>query len=124
MIRWHGTRHRLHYSCRFDRRGRVVDGRFYYYPERARQLTRISLPAPGQPAEKTWQVTDVASNDVLYVHSQALLASPRIGNLPHNAKGVRVYGCEWSDVDQGTWCEVEYNGLRGFAARMYLKEDS
>lgn len=127
-VRWNGTSHRFHYTCQFSRRGRVVDGLLHYYPERARFLGLGSLFTSNQdrtPVEQSaWKVVDVADNDVLYVHSQALLASPRIGSLPPNATGVKVYGCAWSDVDKGTWCEVEYQGLRGFAAQIYLSRDS
>jgi hypothetical protein len=59
---------------------------------------------------------------VLYVHSRASLASRRIGSLPHNARGVRNLGCQWSEHDHGTWCEIEWQGLRGFAAQQYLAE--
>lgn len=122
-IRWSSTDHMMHFTCHFDRRGRVVDGQFYYYPaEPAAYHQDYADGNAGGP--DNWRVSGVANNDVLYVHRRASLASPRIGSLPHNARGVRNYGCRWSDHDKGTWCEIEYQGLRGFAAQLYLNEDS
>lgn len=122
-IRWSSTDHMMHFTCHFDRRGRVVDGQFYYYPaEPAAYHQDYADGNAGGP--DNWRVSGVANNDVLYVHRRASLASPRIGSLPHNARGVRNFGCRWSDHDKGTWCEIEYQGLRGFAAQLYLNEDS
>ncbi len=122
-IRWYNTDHMMHYTCHFDRRGQVVDGQFYYYPaEQAAYGQDYADGNAGGP--DNWRVSGVAVNDVLYVHRTASLASPRIGSLPHNARGVRSLGCQWSEHDHGTWCEIEWQGLRGFAAQRYLQEDS
>jgi hypothetical protein len=122
-IRWFNTDHMMHFTCQFDRRGRLVDGQFYYYPaEPAAYTPDYADGNAGGP--DGWRVTGVANNDVLYVHSRASLASRRVGSLPHNARGVRNLGCQWSEHDHGTWCEVEWQGLRGFAAQRYLAEDS
>lgn len=122
-IRWYDGNHLIHFTCHFDRRGRVVDGQFYYYPAQpAAYKPDYADGNAGGP--DNWRVVDVASNDVLYVHARNSLASRRIGSLPHNARGVRNYGCRWSDIDKGTWCEIEYEGLRGFAAQRYFREDS
>ena len=122
-VRWDDSDHLIHFTCHFDRRGRVVDGQFYYYP--AQPAVYRSDYADGMSGgPDNWRVIDVASNDVLWVHRRASLASPRIGSLPHNARGVRNFGCQWSNIDKGTWCEIEYRGLRGFAAQRYLSEDS
>ncbi|MGB7205314.1 MAG: hypothetical protein WBD37_07565, partial [Anderseniella sp.] len=117
------TDHMMHYTCHFDRRGQIVDGQFYYYPaEPAAYSQNYADGNAGGP--DNWRVSGVANNDVLYVHRSANLASPRIGSLPHNARGVRNYGCQWSDHDKGTWCEIEWQGLRGFVAQLYLSEDN
>ena len=122
-IRWYDTDHMMHYTCHFDRRGQIVDGQFYYYPaEPAAYGQDYADGNAGGP--DNWRVSGVAANDVLYVHRSASLASARIGSLPHNARGVRNYGCQWSDHDKGSWCEIEWQGLRGFAAQRYLAEDS
>jgi len=122
-IRWSDSDHIIHFTCHFDRRGRVVDGQFYYYPAQPAAYTPDYADGnAGGP--DNWRVVDVAANDVLYVHARGSLASRRIGRLPHNARGVRNYGCRWSNIDKGTWCEIEYRGLRGYAAQMYLAEDS
>jgi len=122
-VRWNDGDHLVHFTCHFDRRGRVVDGQFYYYPAQPAAYTPDYADGnAGGP--DNWRVTDVASDDVLYVHARPSLGSPRIGSLPHNAREVRNRGCQWSDHDKGTWCAVEYEGLRGFAAQRYLREDS
>ncbi len=122
-IRWFNTDHLVHYSCQFDRRGRVIDGQFFYYPAHPTGYrTDYADGFAGGP--DNWRVEGVSENDVLYVHRRASLSSRRIGNLPHDARQLRNLGCQWSDSDKGTWCEIEYHGLRGFAAQLYLREDS
>ena len=122
-IRWFNTDHMMHFTCHFDRRGQLVDGQFYYYPaEPAAYGQDYADGNAGGP--DNWRVSGVANNDVLYVHRSPNLASPRIGSLPHNARGLRSFGCQWSEHDHGTWCEIEWQGLRGFAAQRYLAEDS
>ncbi len=122
-VRWSDGEHLVHFTCHFDRRGRVVDGQFYYYPAQPAAYTPDYADGnTGGP--DNWRVVDVAVNDVLYVHARDSLASRRIGSLPHNARSVRNYGCRWSNIDKGTWCEIEYRGTRGYAAQMYLAEDN
>ena len=105
-IRWANTDHLMHFTCQFDRRGQIVDGSFYYYPAEPAAYTQDYADGnAGGP--DALRVTGVASNDVLYVHARPNLASQRIGSLPHNARGVRNLGCQWSEHDHGTWCEIE-----------------
>ncbi len=122
-IRWSNTDHMMHYTCEFDRRGRLVDGSFYYYPAQpAAYSPDYADGNAGGP--DSLRVTGVAGNDTLYVHQRPALSSPRVGSLPSNARGISSRGCQWSEHDHGTWCEVEFDGIRGFAAQRYLAEDN
>jgi len=48
-------------------------------------------------------VKDVASDDKLFVHTQATHRSQKIGGLPNNAK-VAVQSCQM--VGRSTWCKI------------------
>ena len=123
VLRWHGTQHSLHFSCHFNRRGRITDGRYDYYPaQRAAYEPEYADGFTGGP--DAYRVTGVAADDVLYVHAGPLAVSRRIGSLPYNARGVRNLGCKWDDMAKATLCQIEYRGLKGWAAQAYLSEDS
>lgn len=84
-----------------------------------------------------WDVTGVRGNDALNLHTQSNARSPTIAAIPHDAKGLRAFGCigtptfaEWSRMSpeervrasRARWCQVEYNGKRGWVAGRFLKE--
>lgn len=86
-----------------------------------------------------WRVTGVAPNDVLMVHREASARSPIIGKLAHDSTGLRNLGCtgfpsfaEWQKMTprererraRARWCRVESNGLTGWVAGRFLREDA
>jgi hypothetical protein len=85
-----------------------------------------------------WAVTGVASNDALNLRVAPNADSRRIARIAFNARGLRNLGCanhvtfeQWKRMTQaqkdraarGRWCQVEYNGMRGWVAGRFLKED-
>jgi uncharacterized protein YgiM (DUF1202 family) len=100
-----------------------------------------AAPAGAQPAgdgPEAWAVTGVRSDDSLNLRVAPNADSKRIAKIPHNARGLRNLGCpnhvtfeQWKRMTQGQrdfaarsrWCEVEYNGMKGWVASRYLKED-
>jgi uncharacterized protein YraI len=86
----------------------------------------------------TWAVTDVRSDDTLNLRVGPNADSKRIAKIPHNARGLKNYGCpnhvtfeQWKRMSKvqkdraarSRWCEVEYKGMKGWVAGRFLKED-
>jgi hypothetical protein len=100
-----------------------------------------ATPAPAQTAvdgPEFWAVTGVASWDSLNLRIAPDADSRRIARIPHNARGLKNLGCpshvtfeQWKRMTQAQkdraarsrWCEVEYNGKRGWVAGRFLKDD-
>jgi hypothetical protein len=98
------------------------------------------LPARAQTAggPQFWAVTGVESWDALNLRVAPNADSRRIARIPYNARGLKNFGCpshvtfeQWKRMTQAQkdnaarsrWCEVEYNGKRGWVAGRFLKED-
>ena len=86
-----------------------------------------------------YAVTGVASDDVLNLRAGPSVSSETIGQIPHDAHGLRSLGCvglssygEWvkmTEVQRQTsrkqhWCKVEYRSVEGWVAARFLQEDS
>ncbi|MEZ5581920.1 MAG: SH3 domain-containing protein [Candidatus Competibacteraceae bacterium] len=86
-----------------------------------------------------WEVRDVAEGDVLNIRTAADWRSPKIGEIPHDGRCVRNHGCvggltfeEFSTLSTAEqqrilkkrprWCEIDYQGVRGWVAGRYLRE--
>lgn len=100
-----------------------------------------AAPALAQAAADgpdTWAVTGVDSDDALNLRVAPNADSKRIGKIPFNARGLKNLGCpnhvtfdQWKRMTQAQkdfaararWCEVEYNGTKGWVAGRFLKED-
>ena len=104
-------------------------------------LALLAVPlARAQTADgpQFWAVTGVASWDALNLRVAPNADSRRIARIPYNARGLKNFGCpnhvtfeQWKRMTQAQkdraagsrWCEVEYNGKRGWVAGRFLKED-
>lgn len=101
-------------------------------------------PAPAQTkvddtdGPDFWAVTGVASWDALNLRAAPDADSKRIARIPYNARRLKNLGCpnfvtfeQWKRMTPGQkdgaarsrWCQVEYNGLKGWVAGRFLKED-
>lgn len=84
-------------------------------------------------------VTDVAVNGVLNLRDGPSARAGNIGQIPHDARGLRNLGChgmpsigEWErmterqrqDSRKHYWCKVGYEGVEGWVAGRFLREDS
>lgn len=104
-------------------------------------LTSASGHLFGQSAEGPdfWAVTGVRSNDSLNLRMAPNADSEAIARIPHNARRLKNYGCpndvtfeQWKRMtkyqrDQAArsrWCQVEYEGRKGWVAGRFLREDS
>jgi hypothetical protein len=97
------------------------------------------LAVAQEPGPDFWAVTGVAPNDVLNLRVAPDGDSKAIGRIPYNARGVRNFGCpnavtfdQWLGMTQAQrdkaqrrprWCQVEYNGVKGWVNGRFLKED-
>jgi hypothetical protein len=103
----------------------------------------VGAPAlvSGQDAEEGpdfWAVTGVRSNDKLNMRMAPSSESEAILRIPHNARGLKNYGCpnevtfeQWKGMTKSQrdraarsrWCQVEYQGRKGWVAGRFLRED-
>jgi hypothetical protein len=104
-------------------------------------LTLLTVPAPAQAQADEpdfWAVTGVRSDDALNLRAAPDGDSRRIARIPHNARGLKNYGCpntvsfeQWKRMTdaqrdkaaQSRWCQVGFNGKKGWVAGRFLKED-
>jgi hypothetical protein len=85
-----------------------------------------------------YAVVDVAVNDTLSLHAGPSIDSEKIGEIAHDARGLRNLGCrglpsftEWqgmTDAERETsrlnsWCKVRYLGIDGWVPGRFLRED-
>jgi hypothetical protein len=104
-------------------------------------LTGVPALAFGQDAggPDYWAVTGVRSNDALNMRVAPDADSEAILRIPHNARGLKNYGCpnhvtfeQWKRMTPAQrdraarrrWCQVEYKGRKGWVAGWFLREDS
>jgi hypothetical protein len=102
-------------------------------------LVAVCAPAPtAAEGPDQWAVTGVPSYDTLNLRVAPSAESKRIARIPHNARGLKNHGCpnhvtfeQWKRMTQyqkdnaarSRWCQVEYNGLKGWVAGRFLRED-
>jgi hypothetical protein len=86
-----------------------------------------------------YAVTGVAADDVLNIRAEPSARSEKLGEIPHDARGLENLGClglpsfvEWQAMTgqqrqasrKDYWCRVKYQELAGWVAGRYLREDS
>lgn len=86
-----------------------------------------------------WAVTGVGGRDALNMRVAPDGDSDVILRIPHNAHGLKNHGCpnhvsfeQWKGMTKGQrdkaarsrWCQVEYNGRKGWVAGRFLREDT
>ena len=86
-----------------------------------------------------WAVTGVHANDALNMRIAPSADSEAILRIPHNARGLKNYGCpndvtfeQWKRMTKAQrdfaarsrWCQVEYQGRKGWVAGRFLREDA
>jgi uncharacterized protein YraI len=76
-------------------------------------------PAPA--AARYVKVTNLPPGGVVWMRSGPGHFFKRIGFLPHGARHVRAYQCK--QLATGAWCQVRYQGTRGWASQRYLAKD-
>jgi uncharacterized protein YgiM (DUF1202 family) len=84
-------------------------------------------------------VTDVAADDVLNLRAGPSAQAKKIGQIPYDARRLRNLGCqalpsigEWERMTEQQrrksrkhyWCKVGYQGVEGWVAGRFLREDS
>jgi hypothetical protein len=101
-------------------------------------LAQTTATRAASDAPSYWAVTGVRSDDALNLRVAPNAEAKRIAQIPHNARGLRNYGCpshvtfeQWKRMTKAQkdraarsrWCEVEYRGMKGWVAGRFLKED-
>jgi hypothetical protein len=90
------------------------------------------------PDPEFWAVSGVRPDDALNLRVAPDADSRRVARIPFNARGIRNHGCpnhvtfeQWKGMTEvqkdravrARWCEVEYNGKKGWVAGRFLRED-
>lgn len=76
---------------------------------------------PAAAAERYVKVAHVARGHVLWLRSGPGRHFKRIGFLPYGARHIRAYTCK--ALATGSWCQVRYRGIRGWASKRFLVKD-
>jgi hypothetical protein len=86
-----------------------------------------------------WAVTGVGRNDVLHLRDVPSADSKSLASIPFNARGLKNFGCrrgelpfdQWARMSEAQrraantkWCRVEFQGIEGWVAGRYLREDT
>lgn len=88
-----------------------------------------------------WQVHGVASGDVLNMRREANWQSEKVGEIPPDGQCIKNLKCvggltfdEFTNLSKAEkekikkerprWCYIEYKGIRGWVAGLYLREGS
>jgi uncharacterized protein YraI len=86
-----------------------------------------------------YAVTGVAADDVLNLRSGPSPHAEKIGEIPHDGRGLQNLGCEgaptfaeWekmtpeqrAESGKKRWCRIRYANMEGWVAGRYLSEDS
>lgn len=108
----------------------------------AATITLFASPAAAEAdGPDHFAVQGVARDDVLNLRAEPNARAAKLGSLPPDATCVRNLGCqgglsfqEFSTLtpeqqrqrlrESPRWCRVEYRGVQGWAAAIYLGEDA
>jgi uncharacterized protein YgiM (DUF1202 family) len=86
-----------------------------------------------------WAVAGVRAHDALNMRIAPDGDSDIVLRIPHNAHGLKNHGCpngvtfdQWKRMTlsqrdkaaRSRWCQVEYNGRKGWVAGRFLREDA
>ena len=66
-------------------------------------------------SNKYARVTGIRWNDTLAVRSGPSTSYRRVGDLPHDATGVRILEC------RNSWCNIQYGNTVGWSYNKYLR---
>ena len=102
-------------------------------------LVNVYAAATADGGPDYYAVTGVAADSVLNIREEASAGSRKIGEIPHDARGLQNLGCtgvpsfaEWLKMSEAErrragrsrWCRVRYQNIEGWVAGRYLMEDS
>ncbi|NEV63809.1 SH3 domain-containing protein [Thiorhodococcus minor] len=105
------------------------------------QMIPCSVLLAGADGPDFFSVTGVAANNVLNLRAGPSAQEEKIGEIPPDGTCLRNLGCrggltyqEYSTLstkeraerlrERPRWCQVDYQGLRGWVAARYLVEGS
>ena len=88
-----------------------------------------------------WRVHGVKTEDVLNIRRDNRATSEKIGEIPHDGECIKNLGCvggltlaEFTHLSaeekkaiikkRPRWCQIEFQGIRGWVAGRYLREGS
>ncbi|NLI83440.1 MAG: SH3 domain-containing protein [Deltaproteobacteria bacterium] len=102
-------------------------------------LLNVCSSAKADGGPDYYAVIGVAADSVLNIREEASARSRKIGEIPHDARGLQNLGCtggpnfaEWLKMSEAErrragrdrWCRVRYRNTVGWVAGRYLMEDN
>lgn len=78
---------------------------------------------PRRPPPRRFYVTGLVAPAVLNLHQKPSAASPRVGQIPPDARAVFATGRD-KGRGRAAWRELEYEGVRGWAPARFLKAET
>lgn len=102
-------------------------------------LPLTALANDAQEGPDAYAVRGVKADDVLNIRILPDFQSKKVGEIPHNGRGIINHHCvndvplsmwlelsekERENIYQKRWCKIEYQGVTGWVSAQYLKEDS
>ena len=84
------------------------------------RIETTPAPVAKKPSDAYFEVTGVASWDVLNMRAKADYRSNKVGTIPYNGKCVRSLG-QSAKVGKYLWIKVEYQSATGWVNSHFLK---
>lgn len=102
-------------------------------------LLNVCSSATADGGPDYYAVTGIAADGFLNIRAKPSAGSRKIGEIPHDARGLKNLGCtggptfaEWLKMSEAErrraahkrWCRVRHQNIEGWVAGRYLMEDS
>ncbi len=81
------------------------------------------LVLSAQSAPTTYRVVGVARGDMLNIRERPDPDSDLIGQIPHDGRGVRGFGCTDDTPNGTTWCRVKYGAVVGWVRETFVRRE-
>ena len=91
-------------------------------PRVAAALLALTVLA-AQSAPITYRVVGVARGDMLNIRERPDPNSDLIGQIPHDARRVRGFGCTDETENRTTWCRVKHGAVVGWVRQKFVKAE-
>ncbi len=83
----------------------------------------VLVPSAALAAPDTYRVVGVARGDMLNIRERPDPESDLIGQIPHDGRRIRGFGCT-DDTENGTaWCRVKHGAVVGWVRQKFVRPE-